>query len=115
MTDGINRKSDGAIEAIAAAVPTLEEQIRMQFPDIDLRHRPLGGDAADKATVSELVDILEFFLVATDPLLDATSVDGYSEAVHYAVANRAREAVAAFRATRVGGKGGTGGTAGSGR
>lgn len=67
------------------------------------------------AKIRELVDILEFFLVATDPLLDATSVDGYSEAVHYAVANRAREAVAAFRATRVGGKGGTGGTAGSGR
>jgi len=67
------------------------------------------------AKIRELVDVLEFFLVATDPLLDATSFDAYDAAAHHAVAKRAREAVAAFRATRVGGKGGTAGTAGSGR
>lgn len=71
--------------------------------------------ARNKAMVESLVDILEFFLVATDPLLDATSFDAYDAAAHHAVAKRAREVVAAFRATRVGGKGGTGGTAGSGR
>lgn len=58
--------------------------------------------ARNKAMVESLVDILEFFLVATDPLLDATSFDAYDPVAHHAVAKRARETVAAIRAAGAG-------------